>query len=193
MSSTRTEWRAEWRDFGWGINDEDCVYWFALYEYDSDLRLAQTQYFNVTYPKRDDTKTITKVQTAPLTQTTHSLQSETSTTQPISTSISTDRPSPEETNSDASLDSKSGMSKGEIAGAAVGGTLGGLLLLGVVGWLVWRRLARSKMDMGVSVVSQHQLPQLYGSEPKAELPGDTKVQEYSPGYARGPGGIHEAP
>ncbi|KAF4339367.1 hypothetical protein FBEOM_6781 [Fusarium beomiforme] len=193
LDSSRTEWNAEWDIFEEATNDDDSVYWFALYDHDFTSRLAETQYFNVTAPKRDETKTITKVQTATMTQTTNHVQSRTSSTETISKSTSTDRPPQEETNSNAGLDLDSGMTKGEIAGAAVGGTIGGLLLFGAMGWLVWKRLARRKKDTGVSVVSHNQLPQLYGSDPKAELPGDPKVQDYSPGYARSPGGIHEAP
>jgi hypothetical protein len=172
--------------------DEDSLYWFALVGRvgSGTAIIAETQYFNVTAPELE---TLTTLQTSTTIQSTTSQTMEASTTHHITTSTTQGRPSSEETESDAGIDSESGMSKGEIAGAAVGGTIGGLILLGAAGWLVWRRLVRNKNDTDVSVVSQNQQQQFYFSEPKAELPGDPAVEVYPSGYARSPPGLHEAP
>ncbi|KAF5541429.1 hypothetical protein FMEXI_7942 [Fusarium mexicanum] len=113
----------------------------------------------------------------------------TSATQPLATSTTTDRSS----DSDTDPNYDSGISKGEIAGAAVGGIIGGLILLGVVGWLIWRKLGRSKKETGLSVVSQGHHQQFHSSETKAELPGEPAVEGYPSGYARSPPGLYEAP
>ncbi|KAF5984266.1 hypothetical protein FCOIX_2769 [Fusarium coicis] len=150
--------------------------------------IASTQYFNVTAP-RIETTTASTLQTSTTVQSMSSSQIATSATQPLPTSTATD----ENSNSDADLNSDSGMSKGEIAGAAVGGTIGGLIIVGVVGWFIWRILGRSKGNTDVSVVSQSQQGQVNYSETKAELPGDPAREVYPAGYARSPPGLHEAP
>lgn len=174
--------------------DEDSMYWFALVDADDPERgvYAQTQFFNVTAPKLETTTLVT-TETSTMTQSSTSQIMETATTEPITASTTTDRPSSEETESDTGVDSESRMSKGETAGAAVGGTIGGLILIGAVGYLAWRRLARNKKDTDVSEASQAQQQQIYSSEPKAELPGDPAVETYQLGYARSPPGLHEAP
>ncbi|RKK20824.1 hypothetical protein BFJ63_vAg15692 [Fusarium oxysporum f. sp. narcissi] len=183
VDSPHTAWKAEWDAVESLEGKEDSVYCFALGDPD-ELRgyIAETQSFNVTAPELETT-TATTIQSMP------SSRIGTSATEPIPTTTTTNQ----SFNSDAALDSDSGMSKGKIAGVAVGGTTGSLILLGVIGWLVWRRLARSKKDTDVSVVSQRQHQQFHSSETKAELPGDPVVEVYPSGYARSPPGLHEAP
>jgi hypothetical protein len=173
--------------------------------------VVTSQYFNVTASKVDGTNTAFKGETGILTSTTLSLQTEVSITESISTSTSTDQPLRSENSSE------SGMSKGEIAGAACGGTIGGLLVFGLIGWLVWRRLARNKKHADIPLVpqnygfgpkpelpgdaevqdmspmSQNQPPELDGCELKSELAGDTQVQKDPSGNARSPGGLYKAP
>ncbi|KAF4958966.1 hypothetical protein FGADI_2045 [Fusarium gaditjirri] len=191
LDESRTEWKAEWDVSGLLKGNEDSVYWFALGDPD-DLSslIAKTQYFNVTAPKLEtSTTTTTALQTSTTIQSTSPSRVATSVTEPLPTSTTPD----ESSESDFGPDSDSGMSKGKIAGAAVGGTIGSLLLIGAVGWLAWRRLGRSKKNTEVSVVSQGHQQHFDSSETKAELPGDPAVEVYAPGYARSPPGLHEAP
>ncbi|EWY89977.1 hypothetical protein FOYG_07615 [Fusarium oxysporum NRRL 32931] len=191
LDSSRTEWKAEWDVAGILVGNEDSVYCFALddpEEFGGDY--VETQYFNVTAPKpKTSTTTVIALRTSTITQGMSSSRVETSTTQPLPTSTTTDQG----LNPDGGPGSDSGISKGKIAGAAVGGTVGGLVLLGTVGWLVWSRLFRDKRDRDISVVSESQQQRFHSSETKAELPGDQAVEIYSSGYARSPPGLHEAP
>lgn len=80
------------------------------------------------------------------------------------------------------------MSQGEMAGAAVGGVVGGLLIFGAIGWVLWRRIARRKSRAVNPTTVQYQEQ---GVETKAELPGDNSVHPSE--YAKSPTGIYEAP
>ncbi|EWG41123.1 hypothetical protein FVEG_03289 [Fusarium verticillioides 7600] len=190
LDSSRTEWKAEWDVMGIMEGNEDSVYHFVLSPPQGGLiePIATTQYFNVTAP-RIETTVVSTLETSTTVRSMSSSHVATSATQPLPTSTATDR----NLNPDADLNSDSGVSKGEIAGAAVGGTIGGLILLGVVGWFIWKRLGRSKGNTDVSVVSQSQQGQVNYSETKAELPGDPMLEVYPAGYARSPPGLHEAP
>ncbi|KAF5253703.1 hypothetical protein FANTH_1395 [Fusarium anthophilum] len=188
LDSSRTEWKAEWDVMGTMENNEDTVYFFILSSHSGSTggSIAMTQEFNVTAPKLETT-TATMLQTSTTIQSISSVA--TSATQPLPTSTTTDRSSDPDTHPNYD----SGISKSEIAGAAVGGTIGGLIILGVVGWLIWRKLGRSKKETGLSVVSQGHHQQFQSSETKAELPGEPAVEGYPSGYARSPPGLHEAP
>ncbi|KAL7768424.1 hypothetical protein ACKLNR_002725 [Fusarium oxysporum f. sp. zingiberi] len=187
LDASRTEWKAEWDVVGLVDGNEDSLYWFALRDPDDRVvYLTRSQSFNVTAPKLE---TPTELQTSTAIQSTASQMAGVSPTQLIPIPTATDQSS--NANSDAGSDS--GMSRSEIAGAAVGGTIGGLILLGAVGWLIWRRLGRSKKDTDVSVVSQSHHQPFHSSELKAELPGDPAAEFYSSGHARSLPGLHEAP
>ncbi|KAK2680663.1 hypothetical protein RAB80_002456 [Fusarium oxysporum f. sp. vasinfectum] len=177
LDASRTEWKAEWDVVGSVEGNEDSLYWFVLVDPDDlAVDLTRSQSFNVTAPELE---TPTTLQTSTATQSTTSQIVGLPPTRLIPIPTVTDQSSNEEANSDAGSDS--GMSKGELAGAAVGGTIGGLILLGAVGWLIWRRLGRSKKDTDVSVVTQSQQQQFHSSETKAELPGDPAVEVYPSG------------
>ncbi|KAF5649807.1 uncharacterized protein FTJAE_771 [Fusarium tjaetaba] len=184
LDSSRTECKAEWDVSGILKENEDAVYYFALGEDPNGLTgpdglmtsIASTQYFNVTAP-RIETTIASTLQTSTTGRSMSSSHVATSATQLLPTSTAPD----ESSNSDADLNSDSLMSKGETAGAAVGGTIGGLILLGVVGWFIWRRLGRSKGNTDMSVVPQSQQGQVSYSETKAELPGDMALEVYPAG------------
>ncbi|KAF5565570.1 hypothetical protein FNAPI_1614 [Fusarium napiforme] len=169
LNSSDTEWKAIWDMAGALEGNEDAMYYFTLFDNPKGT-VASTQYFNVTAPKLEGTIATTL-------QTMSPSRLETSATQTFPTSTATDQSS----NSDIDPKSDSGMSKGEIAGVAVGGTIGGLILLGVVGWFIWRRLGRSKGNTDVSVVAQSHQGQVNYSETKAELPGDPVLDVYPAG------------
>ncbi|KAF5669173.1 hypothetical protein FCIRC_9336 [Fusarium circinatum] len=182
LDSSRTEWQAEWDVLGILEGNEDSVYYFALSDRPDGLTvyLAETQYFNVTAPKLETAITST-LQTSTTIESMSSTRIATSTTKPLPTSAAPDQ----SLDSDAKSNSDFGISKGEIAGAAVGGTIGGLILVGVVGWFIWRRgrRGRRKEETDLSIVSQSHQQQFHSSETKAELPGDPVVEGYPSGLS----------
>ncbi|KAF4495776.1 hypothetical protein FAGAP_8106 [Fusarium agapanthi] len=190
LDSSRTEWKAEWDVVGILEGGEDSVYNFVLGDRPDGLAisLSETQYFNVTAPRLGTTIT-TRLQTSTTIQSMSSSRVAMSATQSLSTSTATDQSS----DSDVDPDSDSGLSKGEIAGAAVGGTIGGLIFVGAVGWLIWRWLGRNERNKDMSVASQGNQGQVNYSGTKAELPSDPVIELYPSGYARSPPGLHEAP
>ncbi|KAF4444522.1 hypothetical protein F53441_11115 [Fusarium austroafricanum] len=181
-------WVAEYDAGKMMKNNEDCVYWFGLYE--SGRRVAASQYVNVSAPKLDKTKTVTATSTKTL-----SFLSETFTTR--TSAESTTKPTADTTGASLSEETSStssdpGLSKGETAGVAVGAILGGLLILGGIGWVIWTRLAKKKNNTGpLAELPDHSQQQPYASEQKVELPGHPEA--YPPNHARSPSQIFEAP
>ncbi|KAF4958810.1 hypothetical protein FGADI_2154 [Fusarium gaditjirri] len=166
-------------------NREDSVYWFGLY--DSGDRVAASQYVNVSAPKLDKTKTVTSTKTLSFESETFS----TRTSAEATTKDTADRTSASPTVEPSSTSSDSRLSEGETAGVAVGATLGGLLIIGVIGWIAWRRLAKRKSNTVPPVELPGHLQQPYVSEQKVELPGHPEA--YPPHHTRSPSQIFEAP
>ncbi|WXC56153.1 hypothetical protein SNK03_002090 [Fusarium graminearum] len=185
LDASRTEWEVEYNVGGLSKNEEDSVYTFALWISRSGV-LAQSLFFNVSAPEPETTTTISKVLSITR-ATTQSIAESTTQSEP-STTAKTAATSATIAEEDTGTTPKSGLSKGETAGAAVGGTIGGLLIFGCVGWLLWKQISKKKRDQGIYEVPAEQLPV---SEPKAELPGDHG--SHIPGYARSPPGVFEAP
>lgn len=96
-----------------------------------------------------------------------------------------------ETSSVPKPSSKSGLSRGEIAGVAVGATIGGLLVLGGIGWLVWRRRTRRKNNAAPAELPGHYEGQPHSDRPKSELPAEPVI--FPPERPRSPPRIYEAP
>ncbi|KAF4983539.1 hypothetical protein FZEAL_1074 [Fusarium zealandicum] len=133
-------------------DNEDVICGFALYEpVDGDL-LAQSRFFNISAPESDSTTT-SSVSTIGSTSATAPISSSTTvTTSSMDTEIA---PTESSTSQDTSSDSGPGLSGGATAGIGAGATLGGLLVLGGVGFLLWKRHRRRSKD----------------SDMPAELPG----------------------
>lgn len=180
-------WEAEYDVKGLSNNDEDSTYYFAIW---SQKMLAQSQYFNVSAPEPEKTHTIIQITTI--------IREERTTTQAIvdpttestteSATESTTELSTTTTATSEEIDaiSDSGLSRSQTAGVAVGAVIGGLLILGSVGWFLWRKVSRN-----VSEGPQVQQQQAQHSELKAELPGDS--QPHVSDYARSPTGLYEVP
>jgi len=164
-------------------NGEDSVYYFAIYDFDLTEQLAASLYFNVTAPKKDKTRTVT----APTSYVTVSYIGSIE-TEPTSTTIITTTEEKVLPTKQQESQSKSEMSQGEVAGAAVGGVIGGCLIFGAIGWVLWRRLVRRKTEPVDTAAVQYQEQVV---ETKAELPGDNRVHPSE--YAKSPTGIYEAP
>ncbi|RGP72435.1 hypothetical protein FSPOR_2646 [Fusarium sporotrichioides] len=190
LDASRTEWEVEYNVGGLSKNQEDSIYAFALWE-DAGGVLAQSLFFNVSAPEPKTTETSTSDQST--TAAPNELSSTGTTTSSIAESTTQSNPSSSETTTtttgeDKDTTSTSNLSQGETAGAAVGGTVGGLLIFAGIGWILWKRLSKGKSD---NSVSQAQQQQTQVSEPKAELPGDH--EPHMSGYARSPTGVYEAP
>lgn len=158
---------------------EAAIFYLALYDSETNTREATCHYFNVTVNSASSTSVTSS---PPITST--SAVSTSSTTMTV-TSTGTSTPTME-------ADTRSsGLSTGATAGVAVGATLGGLLVLGGLGFLAWRCLRREKSSAN-PVVVEPALP-----EHKSELPADPyqsygqEQRHHTQDY--GPQPIHEAP
>lgn len=88
--------------------------------------------------------------------------------------------------------SNHGLSRSEIAGVAVGATIGGLLILGGIGWMVWRMRARKKNDAAPAELPGNCAQgQPHFERPKSELPAEPVV--FPSQRPRSPPRIYEAP
>jgi F0F1-type ATP synthase assembly protein I len=160
-------------------NEEDCIYWFRIIDPRYGARLAESQYVNVSAPKAEETTTVT----ASMVLTTFTAETTTSTT---------DASSSKEAGSASETSSKSGLSRGEIAGVAVGATIGGLLILGVIGWVAWKGRMRRKNDAApAELPDSYNQDRPYSERPKSELPAEPVV--FSSESPRSPPIIYEAP
>ncbi|EWZ97345.1 hypothetical protein FOWG_01832 [Fusarium oxysporum f. sp. lycopersici MN25] len=111
---------------------------------------------------------------------------------PKAEETTTDSSASVDTSSTLEPSSKSGLSRGEIAGVAVGATIGGLLILGCVGWMVWRRRARMKNNAALAELpGNYNQDQPHSERPKSELPAEPVV--FPSERPRSPPRIYEAP
>jgi hypothetical protein len=164
------------------MNNEDSVYWFML-DTSEMGRVAGSVPINVTASQDDKMKFVSVSTTLTSRQQEPSSTTETD-TEPATTGSS----SSEETSSSSDPGSDSGLSRGETAGVTAGAIIGGLLILGGLGWFAWRKSATGKED---AKGLQHQQEQFYSSETKSELPGN--LDTHPSDYARSPAGLYEAP
>jgi hypothetical protein len=172
-------WKAQYDISNVTENKEDCIYWFSIIDSKYRGTLATSQYVNVSAPKAVETKTVTVSMASP------TLTMET-------TKSTTGASSSKEASSISEPSSKSGLSRGEIAGVAVGATIGGLLILGGIGWMVWRRRAKRKNDAVLAELpGNYNQDQPYSERPKSELPAEPVV--FSSESPRSPPRIYEAP
>ncbi|CAJ0550158.1 Ff.00g100880.m01.CDS01 [Fusarium sp. VM40] len=179
VSPDSVSWKAQYDMSDMTENEGDCTYWFRIVDPRYHATLADSQYFNVSAPKPEETKTI-PASTVLITLTAEA------------TTSTTDASSSKEAGFTSETSPKSGLSKGEIAGVAVGATVGGLLVLGVIGWVLWKRRIRMKDDAApAELPGSYNQDQPYSERPKSELPAEPVVlPSASP---RGPPEVYEAP
>ncbi|EFY87362.1 hypothetical protein J3458_015491 [Metarhizium acridum] len=128
----------------------NAILYFAVLRAKSPDKDGISHYFNVSIPDTAST-------TASATQT-----SGVPTTISMTTSAVTDAPSNTTTpEPESSGGSNSGLSPGGIAGVAVGSTVGGILLLGGIGLLAWKKMQRGK-PAEEAQVSEAKPPELAG-------------------------------
>ncbi|EXM07512.1 hypothetical protein FOIG_02518 [Fusarium odoratissimum NRRL 54006] len=169
-TSDPTGWKAQYDISNATENNEDCIYWFSLIDSKYGGTLAKSQYVNVSAPKAEETKTVTT----------------------LTTETTTDSSTSRDTSSTLEPSSKSGLSRGEIAGVAVGATIGGLLILGGIGWMVWRKRARRKNDAApAELPGNYNQDQPHSERPKSELPAEPVI--FPSERPRSPPRIYEAP
>ncbi|EFY95532.1 hypothetical protein X797_008203 [Metarhizium robertsii] len=139
---------------------ENAILYFAVLRARSPDRDGTSHYFNVSVPDAAST-------TAPATQTSDVP------TMSTTTSAATDVPA-------SSGESSPGLSRGGVAGVAVGSTVGGLLLLGGMGLLAWRKMRRGRPAEDAAV-SDAKPPELAGpaihEAPAEHRPRSTPVYE----------------
>ncbi|CAM1509572.1 Fc.00g033110.m01.CDS01 [Cosmosporella sp. VM-42] len=172
-------------------NGEDPVFYLALYQSGSNNWDATSHYFNISLP-------VTSTSSASAEATTTSSVTLQASPGPTNTVTSSDTSSSATATSDPEDDNTDpGLSTGAVAGIAVGSTLGGVFALAGVGFLLWRHFRkggpRGQYTQGQQVpppTEEYKPPELAGGEwnhvPQQPVYGQ-------PGYAQGPGGLHEVP
>ncbi|KAH7193325.1 uncharacterized protein B0J16DRAFT_75917 [Fusarium flagelliforme] len=192
-TSTSFIWQVSFNGFSTEVKDgEDAVFHFSLFKSGTNDIVANSQTFNVTVPK-DVTTTSAATTVAP-------------SPTPTNDATETTTDASAETTTDAASSEDKGISTGAVAGIAVGATLGGIAVLGGIGFLLWRHFRKgagstvaaggyappSEMPTG----PQHQPVQEYYKPPDQQAPAEMAGQPWihpQQGYNQGPGGLHEAP
>lgn len=179
---------------------EDAVLYFDIMDANDTTkrRIDSSSYFNVTraaQPKVSSslTSSVASTKTTALSQGTA--------TSPDAVASPTDTSSSSSSSSTASDSGDDGLSKGAIAGIAVGATLGGILLLGGLGFLLGKKFARRNKskegDSGVqSPWTQPTQPPSELPSPKVELPVQERDYSHHQYYKYNqavPPVVHEAP
>ncbi|RKL37704.1 hypothetical protein BFJ70_g6657 [Fusarium oxysporum] len=184
-SANPSYWLAEYGFLGLAENNEDSIYWFTLFK-SSQGRVARSEYFNVSSPKAVETTSgsISATTTGPGLAT---LTSE----QHASTSTAGSETDTEPASTSSSTNSGSGLSQGATAGITAGAIIGGLLILGSIGWFVWRRVGKGRKNVNGTEGAQDQQHHFYSLETKVELPSD--ITTHPSEYAANRPGLHEAP
>ncbi|UKZ57753.1 hypothetical protein TrVGV298_011614 [Trichoderma virens] len=156
--------------------------YFEITDGDDKFSLGTSHYFNVTRESQSKTSaestttsTSTSTTTSSSTSDTKNSATSTASTTSISQESSTTQPEPEP-------QSTQKLPKKTVAGIAVGATIGGLLLLGLLGFLVWKYKFRNK---GISY-SMAELPASNVTElPVSQEIKGSRVQTNTADY-RGP-------
>ncbi|KAF5691021.1 hypothetical protein FDENT_3625 [Fusarium denticulatum] len=184
-SANPSYWLAEYDFLGLAEGNEDSVYWFTLFK-SSEGRVARSDYFNVSSSKADETTSgsISATATEPGLATFTSGQH-------ASTSTVGSETDSERTSTSSSTKSGSGLSEGATAGVTAGAIIDGLLILGGIGFFVWRRFGKGRKNVKGTDKAQDQQHQFYPLETKVELPSD--ITTHPSEYATSRPGLHEAP
>ncbi|KAF5678376.1 Crumbs like 3 [Fusarium heterosporum] len=190
-TSTSFIWQVSFNGFSTAVNKgEDAVFHFSIFKSGTNDIYANSATFNVTVPQDEETSAASTVEPSP---TPTSAVSETTTA--AATESTTEAASDKEEDK--------GLSTGAVAGIAVGATLGGILVLAGLGFLLWRHFRKGSgpaaggyappSDMHTS--PQHQPVREYYKPPEhqqapAEMAGQPWIHPPQAGYQ---GGLHEAP
>ena len=145
----------------WLNNDTDIpVFHFALYASDLDIQLANSGNFNISKTTVDDLEPSATSMSGPSATSTET-ESSTNSHHTDPTQIPTNEPA------------KDGLSTAALVGISVGVTFAGLLISGIIGFLLWRRLRRGRgSSRGGSQTSESSTDE--PSFSKAEL-GNTQI------------------
>ena len=170
--------------------------YLAIYATGESNMDASCHYFNVTAASTSPTSTSASSSSTPT--------STKASTKTSSTSEPTKDPENGGGDSDDDDDGDSGLSTGAAAGIGVGATVGGLLVLGSLGFWLWKRHKRNSgaeytpgQQQEAPVTEYYKPPEHQMSPqpmtPHAELPVQQQGYYNGQAYAQGPGGVHEAP
>ncbi|KAF4972314.1 hypothetical protein FSARC_1093 [Fusarium sarcochroum] len=192
-TSTSFIWQVSFNGFSTRVEDgEDAVFHFSLFQSGTNNIVANSQNFNVTIPKDETTTSAASTTVKP------------SPTPTRDTSETTTDASAETTTDAASDSDDKSLSTGAVAGIAVGATIGGILVLGGLGFLLWKHFRKgagpstggyappSEMPTGAQNQPAHEYYKPPG-QPPAEMAGQPWIHQPQQGYGSGPGGLHEAP
>lgn len=174
---------------------EDVVMYWTIYKFGENRIVFSSHYFNVTLDGPETSTLSEATATASLSSVAPEGATPTASATTTADSSSTDS-ADSSTETTQAADADEGLSTGAVAGIAVGATIGGMLLLAGLGFLIWKRTRKEKpSEKPPGEPSAHQHAELSTPEQKQhELAGNPHIS--SPGgqpYARGPGGLHEAP
>lgn len=171
------DWKVSLKGFQTNVSEgEQVILYIGLYETGQTNLNASSHYFNVTVPSSYTTLSTSTSTSATATGTADAVST---TTEATTTAAS----------AEATKDSNSKLSTGAVAGIGVGSAIGGILLLGSVGFFFWKR-SRKGDASGAYIQSQQTPPP---EEVKHELAEGGWNHPPPQRPAVGPGGLYEAP
>lgn len=174
-TATSLKWTVSLARFSKNVaKGEAAIFYLGLYDSSSGVRDTTCHYFNVTIDTLSSASVTSSLPAASTTAV--------STSSTVVSSTGTSTPT---TGADAK---NSGLSTGATAGVAVGATLGGLLVLGGLGFLAWRCLRRDAKQVMVE-------PALTEYKPELPVPphqsNGRQQRNYTQDYGQQP--VYEAP
>ncbi|OBT82059.1 hypothetical protein VE02_09372 [Pseudogymnoascus sp. 03VT05] len=198
ISDTKSKslnWEVSFYNFATGDgNGNDAVFYLTLFGAGHDDKIITTcHYFNITVPKVSSTTSALTVNPT----STSSSPSSTSSSPSSSSAAAAAAAATEAAATPPTLEPEPnpypGPSTGAVAGIAVGATLAGLLVLGGLGFLVWRHFSKKKSTE--QYTSGHQAPPPVEEYYKPPVAG-RGCNQFSPPpqtLAQDPGGLYEVP
>lgn len=195
-------WKVSFDGFSTNVTKgEEAIFFLAVYNASATAYDTASHYFNVSVP--DTTTSATTATITPTASPTDHGTAEPTTTAASSETTSADKGSDD---NDGEKKKDSGLSTGATAGIAVGATLGGLAIIGAIGFFLWRRRRNAPGDASGQYDPASQQPpppvqEYYKPVPppqsegqSSELPGSTWTHATHPQTnVTGPGGLYEAP
>ncbi|KAK1983943.1 hypothetical protein LZ30DRAFT_460575 [Colletotrichum cereale] len=140
MKATEFTWAVSYAGFPADFNPSySSVFNVAMYRSGDTSYSARSKYFNISAPASSTASASTPILPTP---TSNSKEATTATT------TTTSAPTPNPNTVSVANSSEGSFSGGAVAAIAIGAVLGVLVVVGVVGWLVWRNLRGKTADGG---------------------------------------------
>ncbi|KAF4973784.1 hypothetical protein FZEAL_9231 [Fusarium zealandicum] len=189
-ASTKYTWRVSFDGFTKGHDPTvSNVYYFAMSENGVPVPYYTSHYFNITDPDKASSSTVTGAASS-------------TTTGGGASSTAAEGSSTTSSSDTAEKKDDGGLSTGATAGIAVGAAIGGLLICGGLGFLLWKRFRKGdhatpgSTDHDKEVVASTTMqgyPQYQQYQQYQQHPFYQPVQQQQQPYAANTGGLHEAP